>query len=198
MFEGQTSISLFTAALLFATSPVAADPSATRPANVEHRAAGDEPLKFFPPVPNPSLAVPAGHHLAFHYDAIGVQIYVCVSTPTGYAWAFRAPEASLFDPRGRLVVTHFAGPTWESVGDRSRVVAKKMKEFTAQPGAIPELLLEATSHEGRGQMADVSFIQRLDTEAGLAPLSGCDAAHASATARVDYTATYFFYCPDGK
>jgi hypothetical protein len=44
-------------------------------------------------------------------------------------------------------------------------------------------------------MADVSYIQRLDTAGGLAPTTGCDASHVGAIARVDYTATYFFYRP---
>ncbi len=44
-------------------------------------------------------------------------------------------------------------------------------------------------------MDDVSYIQRLDTVGGLAPSSGCDAAHVGAIARVDYKATYFFSRP---
>jgi hypothetical protein len=39
----------------------------------------------------------------------------------------------------------------------------------------------------------VTYIQRLDTVAGLAPTTGCDATTVGTTARVDYTATYFFY-----
>jgi Protein of unknown function (DUF3455) len=81
------------------------------------------------------------------------------------------------------------------VGDHSKVVAKKLEELTVHANAIPELLLEATEHDGKGQMDDVSYIQRLDTVGGLAPTSGCDAAQVGATARVDYTATYFFYRP---
>jgi len=154
-----------------------------------------EQLKSFPPLPSPTLAVPDDSRLAFYYDAIGVQIYGCEATANGYAWAFRAPEASLFDRRGRLVVKHYAGPTWESVADQSKVVAKKLAEFSAHADSIPELLLQATTHDGAGVMDDVSYIQRLDTEGGLAPSSGCDAAHLGAIARVDYTATYFFSRP---
>jgi hypothetical protein len=133
--------------------------------------------------------------LAFYYDAIGVQIYSCQATETGYAWTFQAPEANLFDRKGRLVVKHYGGPTWEAVSDQSKVVAKKLEEFSARTDAIPELLLQASAHDGKGQMDDVSYIQRLETLGGLAPSSGCDAAHVGATARVDYTATYFFYRP---
>jgi len=152
-------------------------------------------LKAFPPLPSPKLAAPDDSRLAFYYDAIGVQIYSCQATATGYAWTFQAPEASLFDRRGHLVVKHYGGPTWEAESDHSKVVAKKLEEFSAHSDAIPELLLQATGHDGQGQMDDVSYIQRLDTVGGLAPNNGCDAAHVGATARVDYTATYFFYRP---
>jgi hypothetical protein len=42
-------------------------------------------------------------------------------------------------------------------------------------------------------MTDVTYVQRLDTAFGLAPATGCDATQVGATARVDYTATYYFY-----
>ena len=45
-------------------------------------------------------------------------------------------------------------------------------------------------------MSHVAYIQRLTTKGGLAPTTGCDAAHAGTTARIDYTATYYFYRAD--
>src|SRR5882672_10087184 len=55
-----------------------------------------------PSVP-PVLAVPDGNQLAFHLDALGVQIYGCRSLPTGFAWVFSAPEAQLFNRGGHVV-----------------------------------------------------------------------------------------------
>jgi hypothetical protein len=150
-------------------------------------------LQSFPPLPSDILEVPAGNRLAFYHDAVGVQIYACQATATGLAWVFQAPEASLFDRRGRVVVKHYAGPTWESVADGSKVVASKLQEFTADPSAIPELLLQALPHASTGIMGPITYIQRLETAGGRAPATGCDADHVGATARVDYTATYFFY-----
>jgi hypothetical protein len=150
-------------------------------------------LKSFPPLPSPKLAVPEGNQLAFFFDALGVQIYSCQATASGHAWTFVAPEASLFNPRGKLVVKHFGGPTWQSVADGSKVVATKVDEFTDDPASIPELLLIASSHEGKGVMADVTYIQRLETVGGIAPTSTCDAVNAGATARVPYSSTYYFY-----
>jgi hypothetical protein len=39
-----------------------------------------------------------------------VQIYSC----SGTAWTLVAPRADLYDSRGKLVATHFAGPTWQA------------------------------------------------------------------------------------
>ena len=144
-----------------------------------------------PQVP-PALAVPAGNKLAFYDDAVGVQIYGCDATATGYGWVFRAPEAKLYAHHGKLAGTHYAGPTWQA-NDGSTVVASKIAEYSAEPNTIPWLLLGATSHAGRGRMTDVTFIQRLETAGGKAPATGCDASHVGETARVDYVATYYFY-----
>jgi hypothetical protein len=149
-----------------------------------------------PQVPG-ALAVPEGNKLAFAYDAIGVQIYGCDATATGYAWVFRAPEAKLYAHHGKSAGTHYAGPTWQA-NDGSTVVGTKIADYSADPNAIPWLLLGATSHAGQGRMSDVTFIQRLETTAGKAPATGCDASHVGETARVDYTATYYFYEARGK
>jgi len=148
--------------------------------------------EYSPVLPSPTLAVPEGNRLAFLFDAEGVQIYVCKTMATAFAWTLQAPEATLGDHRAGVVGRHYAGPTWEYL-DGSKVVGNKTASFTADPTAIPELLLQASSHAGSGRMAQVTYIQRLATKGGLAPASGCDAAHAGTTVRIDYTATYYFY-----
>ncbi|HMJ12980.1 MAG TPA: DUF3455 domain-containing protein, partial [Polyangiaceae bacterium] len=93
--------------------------------------------------------------------------------------------------------THYAGPTWE-YRDGSKVVAARVSGFTADPTAIPLLLLSAVSHEGKGKMSKVTYIQRLDTAGGLAPTAGCDASHVGEIARAGYAATYVFYKAKGS
>lgn len=151
--------------------------------------------KCAPSVPSATLEVPAGNRLAFSLDAIGVQIYKCTATATRAAWVFSAPEATLYNDGGQVAGIHYAGPTWQA-NDGTTVVGAKVAAFTVDASSIPWLLLKAVSHTGAdGRMTDVSYIQRLDTSAGLAPASGCDADHVGSVARVDYTATYFFYRP---
>jgi hypothetical protein len=60
-------------------------------------------------------------------------------------------------------------------------------------GAIPWLVLHAKSHQGEGVMASVQYIVRMRTEGGMAPASGCDAAHADAEVRVPYSAVYVLF-----
>jgi len=122
--------------------------------------------------------------------APGADIYVCQSGASGAAWTLQAPDAELFGPR------HYAGPTWEAL-DGSTVVAARIAEVAPDPTAIPWLLLGASSSSGSGsgKLSQVTYIQRLDTVGGLAPLAGCDDVTLGANVSVEYTATYYFYVP---
>jgi hypothetical protein len=126
--------------------------------------------------------------------ARGVQIYTCkakAADAAAFAWTLKEPEAELFDATGARFGRHYGGPTWESA-DGSRVVGEAVQSSPVQ-GAVPWLLLRAKSHEGAGALASVTFIQRVDTAGGVAPSEGCDAAHAGAETRVEYSANYAFY-----
>jgi hypothetical protein len=139
-----------------------------------------------------AIAVPDGNKFAFSFHAEGVQIYKCTLNGSSASWVFQAPQADLFGNHHHFVGTHYAGPTWEFI-DGSSVVGSKVAAATPDPTAIPWLLLKAVSHDGDGRMAEVTYVQRLETVGGLAPATGCDAAHADTIANVDYTATYAFY-----
>jgi hypothetical protein len=58
---------------------------------------------------------------------------------------------------------------------------------------VPALLLRVTSFHGEGILSGVRFVRRSETEGGLAPATGCDAAHANATTASHYSAVYTFY-----
>ena len=123
----------------------------------------------------------------------GVQIYGCAKADAGYAWRLKTPDAVLTDVAGRRIGHHFAGPSWQA-DDGSTVVGEALaSNQPPRPGAIPWLVLRAKSHAGSGLFADVAFIVRSATEGGVAPASGCDAAHADAETRVGYSATYTFF-----
>jgi Protein of unknown function (DUF3455) len=99
----------------------------------------------------PSALMPApGHRELATIAARGVQIWECRrgADAAGPAWAFVAPDAALFDQRGRRVGSHGAGPHWQS-DDGSRVTGKLLASVPAPaPGAIAWLLL-GTQSAGR-------------------------------------------------
>ncbi len=144
--------------------------------------------------------LPQGANLPYlvgHGD--GVQIYQCSATATGFAWTFVAPRANLTDNRGRVIITHFGGPTWLA-NDGSKVVGKVVSSVPVSPKAIPWLLLSAAATPapggGGGVLADASFVQRLFTVGGLAPAATtCNAKAAGVKAEVPYTAEYVFWKP---
>ena len=136
---------------------------------------------------------PPGAVLLLELGADGVQIYACETKDGRAEWAFKGPEAMLFDRGGRQVGTHFGGPTWK-LDDSSAVIGEVMARADApEAGAIPWLLLRAKSHEGSGVLAGVAYIRRAETKGGAAPKAGCDSGHMSTQARMRYSAIYQFF-----
>jgi len=153
---------------------------------------------ILPPQVPDNLKVPDGQAVLLKALGKGVQIYNCkarADDPSKFEWSFKAPEANLTNEHGEKIAKHYAGPTWEA-NDGSKVVGEVQKKADApRPGAVPWLLLKAKSNEGTGTFARVTYIQRVDTEGGVAPAAGCDQAHVNTEARVDYRANYYFYVP---
>ena len=142
-----------------------------------------------------NLQVPAGNVLYLVGHARGYQIYSCQAQPNGYVWVLREPWAGLVDDTGNYIALHYAGPTWRAP-DTSAVVGARVASAPApSASAIPWLLLQATSTSGPpgGAFTSTTFIQRRNTNEGVAPASGCDETHVGATAAVFYTADYYFY-----
>src|SRR5258708_10406563 len=115
-------------------------------------------------VPPPADAV-----LLLELAADGVQIYACETKDGRADWAFKAPEAMLFDHDGRQVGTHFGGPTWK-LDDGSAVVGEVVARADApEAGAIPWLVLRPKSHDGSGALSPVAYIPHPDPKARPAP-----------------------------
>jgi hypothetical protein len=134
--------------------------------------------------------------LAMIVPAKGVQIYECRARKDqagGYEWAFVAPEADLFDPRGNRIGRHYAGPHWEAT-DGSKILGT-LKERVDAPAAdaIPWLLLETKSVGPAGSFSKVTSIQRVNTVGGIAPKTDCSQATVGTPARINYTADYYFF-----
>src|SRR5215207_9135549 len=67
--------------------------------------------------------------------AIGVQIYTCNPAAGAYAWSAATPRADLLDDRGRVIIKHFGGPTWQA-DDGSKVVGRRVDGVIVDETAI--------------------------------------------------------------
>ena len=141
-----------------------------------------------PVIPCAEIQVPEGQKLQRRVYAIGVQIYRW----NGSSWAFVAPEAGLFaDPSfNGQVGTHYAGPTWEE-NNGGKVVAARVNGCSPDSGSIAWLLLEAVDNEGPGVLGRTSYIQRVNTVAGIAPQRA--GLYVGEEVRMPYTTEYLFY-----
>ena len=138
---------------------------------------------------------PPNAQLRYTTEGVGVQIYHCTAQSGSFQWVFDQPEATLFDPTTKQEVgTHGAGPTW-TWKDGSSITGKVLqKQASTDPLAIPWLLLETkASGEASGALTGIVFVRRSNTQAGMAPATGCDAQHQDNILRVPYEATYTFY-----
>lgn len=102
----------------------------------------------------------------------------------------------------------FGNATWQSSFDSSKVWAQTQHFVSAgsepscpNTGSIACLLLQVIGEEegpaGGGLLTKTTFIQRLNTNGGSAPATGCAVAgDVGKQALVPYTADYFFFRAD--
>ncbi len=124
--------------------------------------------------------------------ATGVQVYQCNRDQNNQLmWSFRAPEASLFDVYGHPAGKHYAGPTWEAA-DGSKVTGKVLRQAAnpREADSIPLLLLQATSTGGPGLLSTARYVQRLNTQGGVALPQAC--SQEGVENRMPYRADYVF------
>ncbi|MGZ8945978.1 MAG: DUF3455 domain-containing protein [Methylococcaceae bacterium] len=140
-----------------------------------------------------AIRAPSGHEAFLSVHAKGDQIYQCSVNNDKYSWQIQAPDAKLFDDQGQIVGKHYSGPIWE-YKEGSRVEGRITQRLNVAPeSSISWLLVEVVGHKGDSMFAKTSFINRINTQGGLAPTTGCDANHLGSEKRVNYSADYIFY-----
>jgi Protein of unknown function (DUF3455) len=162
-----------------------------------------------PPVPAGIEVLPPNEPFLLG-RGVGTQNYVCQPADSiGHiAWTLFTPQATLFGDQQEQLITHFSSPnpveggivrvTWEDSLDTSTVWAQAVKAVTVNPNAIPWVKLQMVGTQvgptGGDTLSRTTFIQRVNTEGGLAPASGCDLPTNIGNKRfVPYRADYFFY-----
>lgn len=142
--------------------------------------------------PPPELQPADGGRVIATLRATGVQVYQCKRDQGGrLAWTFRAPEANLYDAYGQPAGKHYAGPTWEAT-DGSKVTGKVLRQAAnaRESDSIPLLLLQATSTGGPGLLSTARYVQRLNTQGGVALPQACN--QEGIENRMPYRADYVF------
>ena len=142
------------------------------------------------------IRVPVDQEAVLTAHATGSQIYVCQPGKDGQAtWTLRAPEATLQDGQGATIGRHYAGPTWRD-NDGSEVTGTVSAQVSSpDPHFIPWLLVSVTQRHGEGALSRVSNVQRVHTEGGAAPATGCNESELGIEVKVPYAADYYFYAP---
>ena len=147
-----------------------------------------------PAVPS-EIQVDEGNKVFLVGHGVGVQIYSCNVTSSGFAWGFVAPRANLYGDNGKLIITHFRGPTWQAK-DGSQAVGTVVNKVNVVRTAIDWVLLSTTTTPGPDgdRLVDTTFIQRIHTAGGLTPpAADCNAATAGKVVESPYTADYVFW-----
>jgi len=144
--------------------------------------------------------LPSGNTRVATFYAEGVQKYkakaIPGTIPTQYEWTFVAPKADLFDATNKKIGTHSAGPTWQLLGSTTDSIYAQ--QFTpAKTATSPDAnsidwlqLMPKTGKAPTGLFTNVSYIQRIATKGGKAPLT--PPVNATDTIDVTYTAVYRF------
>ncbi len=149
-----------------------------------------------PPVAN-ALRPGSGEVPAFALRANGVQVYHCSplpSDPNVFTWVLTAPEATLYD--GNRSVASWTSPNeFDALNDRSSVSAIVRTMQSASRDDMPWALLHAIPAGDSGIFSGVTSIQRVNTQGGAPPPSGCDVDHVGEEARSPFTADLYFYKP---
>jgi len=151
--------------------------------------------EFAPDVPD-TIQVPTGEEVVLYAHATGSQVYTCqAAAGDRFSWTLKGPDAELRDRHDKVIGQHSAGPTWK-LKDGSAVTGKAAAQVNSlDADSIPWLLVKVVSHDGKGQLSNVTTIQRVHTKGGKPPAEGCDATHRDAEYKGSYSADYFFFAP---
>ena len=143
-----------------------------------------------------AVKVPAGHVVAMEAAAAGDITYQCrpkKDMAGQFEWAFVGPDAGLKDRSGNIVGKYYGPPaTWEH-NDGSKVTGTQLAVAPNGSANIPLQLVKANPAMGAGAMQGVSYIQRVNTQGGIAPSAVCNASTDGSKQVVYYRSDYIFW-----
>ena len=157
---------------------------------------GAKPMMYSQASLPDSVKVPAGHKVVMETVGAGDITYECrakANMPGQFEWVFVGPDAKLMDRSGKQVGKYYGPPaTWESM-DGSKITATQVAVAPNGTTNIPYQLVKANPAMGNGAMQGVTYVQRVDTKGGTAPMAACAANSMGQKQVVKYQADYIFY-----
>lgn len=144
-----------------------------------------------------AVQVPAGHRVAWETVGVGEITYECRAKAggAGHEWVFVGPNAALKGRGGEALGRYFGPPATWAASDGSAVTGAQVAVAPAEAGSIPLQLVKANPATGSGALVGVSYIQRVATRGGVAPMMPCAADGAGRREIVQYQADYIFWKP---
>lgn len=135
---------------------------------------------------------PPGNRHALTLKAIGTLNYECrprVGMSGAYGWVLDAPDAALLHWSGLRVGRYYGGPTWE-YRDGSRLTGRVVASSPSE--RLPIQLIQATPSGRKGELSNVTYIQRLNALGGE-PGAACSEAGVGRGYKMDFSADFLFY-----
>ena len=141
-----------------------------------------------------AVKVPSGHQVAMETAAAGDITYQCRANKDKagqFDWVFVGPDAGLKDRSGKIVGRYYGPPaTWEGT-DGSKITGAQVAVAPNGAGNIPLQLVKA--NPATGSMQGLSYVQRVVTLGGVAPVDTCTKDKEGVNQLVRYSADYIFY-----
>jgi hypothetical protein len=134
------------------------------------------------------IQIPEGNSLAYRVYALGVQEY----SWNGTSWVQGGIIANLYSNSSYQgqVGTHHGGPTWIS-NSGGLVTGEEEYECSPNLNSLPWQRLRADEVDGVGMFSDTTYIQRVNTSGGNAPVN--PGTYDGEPVSVAYAAEYLFY-----
>jgi Protein of unknown function (DUF3455) len=143
-----------------------------------------------------AVQVPAGHRMVLETVAKGEITYTC-SAKTGAAgqfeWVFTGPKAAMTLRNKQKIGTYFGPPATWLHNDGSVVTGMQVAVAPNNPSSIPLQLVKASPKAQAGVFAETTYIQRVNTEGGIAPKLPCGMGNVSEKQTVEYSSDYIFW-----
>ena len=143
-----------------------------------------------------AVKVPAGHKVAMETVGVGEITYECkpkASAAGAFEWVVVGPKADLNSRAGAKQGTYFGPPASWVANDGSKITGTQVAVAPHTAGNIPLQLVKANPASGPGAMMDVTYVQRVATQGGVAPASLCDGTTVGRKEVVKYQADYIFW-----